>query len=115
VIDARSAAPLDDGIIIASVEKTGHCLIVDNDWIHCGFSAEIAARIAEKCFGKLKSPISRLGFEHTHCPCARHLEDAFYPNAADIVKAIETRLCLEETDLSGEEFYTYENKFRGPF
>ena len=115
VIDARSVSPLDDSTIIKSVEKTGHCIIVDNDWIHCGFSAEIAARIAEKCFGKLKSPVRRLGFENTHCPCTRHLEDAFYPNAATIVKAIEATLSLEETDLSGERLYTYENKFRGPF
>ncbi|UCC98613.1 MAG: hypothetical protein JSW66_01710 [Phycisphaerales bacterium] len=115
VIDARSVQPLDDASIIDSVEKTGHCILVDNDWIHCGFSAEIAARIAEKSFGKLKSPVRRLGFEHTHCPCARHLENAFYPSAARIVRAIETKLSLQETDLSGENFYSYEQKFKGPF
>ncbi|MHC4508758.1 MAG: alpha-ketoacid dehydrogenase subunit beta [Planctomycetota bacterium] len=115
VIDARSVAPLDDTAIIDSVEKTGHCIVVDNDWIHCGFSAEIAARIAEKSFGKLKSPVRRMGFEHTHCPCTRHLENAFYPSAANIVRAIETKLSLQETDLSGETFYSYEHKFKGPF
>jgi pyruvate dehydrogenase E1 component beta subunit len=115
VIDARSAAPLEDTIIIDSVNKTGHCIIADNDWTHCGFSAEIAARIAEKCFGKLKSPVNRLGFAFTHCPCTRPLENLFYPNATNIIRAIEQKLSLEETDLSSENFYTYENKFKGPF
>lgn len=115
VIDARSISPLDDTLIMDSVEKTGHCIIADNDWVHCGFSAEIAARIAEKCFGSLKSPIRRLGFQNTHCPCARHLENAFYPNAATLVRTIEETLSLDEMDLAGEDFYSYENKFKGPF
>jgi len=115
VVDARSAAPLEDDIIVGSVNKTGHCIVADNDWLHCGLSAEISARIAEKCFGKLKSPVNRLGFAFTHCPCTRPLENLFYPNATDIIRAIEAKLHLEETDLSGENFYAYENKFKGPF
>lgn len=115
VIDVRSIAPLDEDIIVNSVNKTGHCIIVDNDWIHCGFSAELAARIAERCFGKLKSPVGRMGFAHTPCPTTRPLENSFYPNATDIVRAIEAKLHLEEASLSGEEFYTYENKFKGAF
>ncbi|MCP4613771.1 MAG: alpha-ketoacid dehydrogenase subunit beta [Planctomycetes bacterium] len=115
VIDARSAAPLDDTIIIDSTNKTGHCIIADNDWIHCGFSAEIAARIAEKCFGKLKSPVNRIGFAFTPCPCTRPLENLFYPNAIDIIRAIETKFQLSETDLSNEDFFSYERKFKGPF
>ncbi len=35
--------------------------------------------------------------------------------ATDIIRAIEAKLALKETDLSGENFYTYENKFKGPF
>jgi len=115
VVDARSAVPLEDDIIVDSVNKTGHCIVVDNDWLHCGLSAEIAARIAEKCFGKLKSPVNRLGFAYTHCPCTRPLENLFYPNATDITRAIETKFGLSETDLSGELFYSYERKFKGPF
>jgi hypothetical protein len=28
---------------------------------------------------------------------------------------VENKLALVPADLSGEEFYSYENKFRGPF
>ncbi len=115
VIDARSISPFDEMLSVESTLKTGHCIVADLDWLHCGFSAEIATRIYEKCLGSLKSPIRRIGFAETHCPCARPLEDAFYPNAITLIRAIEEELNLSETDLSGEDFYSYENKFRGPF
>ncbi len=115
VIDPRTIFPLDEETILESVRKTGHCIVADNDWLYCGFSAEIAALVSEKCFGELRSPVRRIGFAQTPCPTARHLEQAFYPNAIDIIKAIEQKLQLTETDLSGENFYSYENKFKGPF
>jgi len=115
VVDARTIAPMDDEKIIKSVNKTGHCVVTDNDWLDFGFSAEVSARVAEKCFGKLKSPVKRIGFAQTPCPCTRPLENVFYPNAINIIRAIETMLKLESTDLSGEKFYSYGDKFRGPF
>lgn len=115
VIDLRSAAPLNDELIIDSVNKTGHCIVADNDWVHCGLSAEIAARISEKCFGKLRSPVARIGFAHTPCPTTRPLENEFYPNAINIIRAVENKLRLSPTDLTGEEFYSHENRFKGPF
>jgi len=115
VVDPRTISPLDDSLIVQSVKKTGHCIVADYDWINCGFSAEIAARIYEKCFNCLKSPIKRIGFAETHCPCSRPLENMFYPTAIDIIRAVEEKLGLPETNLSGENFYSYENKFRGPF
>ncbi len=115
VIDPQSIFPLDEDTIIKSVEKTGHCIVADNDWLFCGFSAELAAVISEKCFGKLRTPVCRIGFAQTPCPTVRHLEQEFYPNAVDIIRAVEEKLVLAETDLSGEDFYSYENKFKGPF
>ena len=115
IVDVRTIAPLEDDLIVESVLKTGHCIIADNDWVEYGFSAEVAARIYDKCFRKMKSPIGRVGFAFTPCPTARHLEDTFYPNAVTIIRAIEEKLGLEPTDLSGEEFYSHENRFKGPF
>lgn len=115
VVDVRSIAPFDTNTVVASVRKTRNCVVADNDWLHCGFSAEVAATVYEACFGELRSPIVRVGFEATPCPCTRPLEDAFYSNAADIIRAVEKQLQMSETDLSGEDFYSYENKFRGPF
>ncbi len=115
IVDVRTIAPFEDDLVVESVLKTGHCIIADNDWLECGFSAEAAARIYDKCFGRMKSPIERVGFAFTPCPTARHLENAFYPNAITIIRAIEKKLDLDPTDLNGEEFYSHENRFKGPF
>jgi pyruvate dehydrogenase E1 component beta subunit len=115
VIDVRSIAPFDSASVIRSVRKTGRCIIADNDWINCGFSAEIATTVYEACLRELKAPIQRIGYAPTPCPCTRPLEDEFYPNAVDIIRAVEAQLGLEPTDLAGEDFYSYENKFKGPF
>jgi pyruvate/2-oxoglutarate/acetoin dehydrogenase E1 component len=115
IVDPRTIAPLDEDIIVGSVDKTGHCIVADNDWAFCGFSAEVAALVSEKCFGRLDSPVQRIGFAHTPCPTVRSLENEFYPNAVNIIRMVEDKLDLPETDLSGEEFYSHENKFFGPF
>jgi len=115
IIDVRTVYPLDDKTIIRSVEKTGYCIVADFDWEFCGFSAELAARISEKCFKKLKAPVTRIAFSHTPCPTTRPLENAFYPNAINIIRAVEKKLGLKRTNLRGEDFYSWENKFFGPF
>jgi len=115
IIDPRTLYPLDEKTICESVTKTGRCLVADYDWLNCGFSAEVAARISSTCFGKLRTPVRRIGFTPTPCPSVRRLEDKFYPNAKDIVHIIEKDLDLPQLDLSQEEFYSYENKFKGPF
>jgi acetoin:2,6-dichlorophenolindophenol oxidoreductase subunit beta len=115
IIDPRTISPFDDTLVIESVKKTGHCIVADNDWVDCGFSAEVAARVSEKCFGYLKSPVKRIGFAATPCPTNRRLENEFYPNAAQIIRAVEEKVGLPPIDLSGEDFYSHERRFKGPF
>ena len=115
IIDVRTIYPLDDAPIVKSAIKTGHAIVADYDWEFCGFSAEVAARIAEKCFNKLKSPIKRIAFPHTLYPTTRPLENAFYPNAVTIIREVEKKLGLKKADLRGENFYSWENRFKGPF
>lgn len=115
IVDPRTIAPLNDELIIKSVKKTGRCMVADNDWLHCGFSAEVAARVSEKCFGNLEQPVRRIGFAGIPCPTARHLENEFYPNAKNIIREVENMLKLEHMDFSGIEFYSHEKKFKGPF
>jgi pyruvate dehydrogenase E1 component beta subunit len=115
VVDVRTVAPLGEDPIIESVRKTGRCIVADYDWTFCGFSAELAALISAKCFDALKHPVERLGFAHVPCPTTRPLENLFYPSAVGIIRTAERMLGLEETDVSRESFYSYEQKFRGPF
>lgn len=115
IVDARTIAPFDDTVIVESVKKTGRCVVADNDWVEAGFGAEIAARVGERCFGELKSPIRRIGFAFTPCPTGHRLERAFYPSAFSVVRAIEGMLGLEPADLTKEDFYSNARRFRGPF
>lgn len=115
IIDPRTIYPLDDKPIINSVKKTKRLVIVDNDWLFCGFSSEVATRVYDNCYKILKSPISRIGFAPTPCPTVRILENKFYPNAQNIVRTVEKQLGISPIDLSGENFYSHENRFKGPF
>ncbi|CAB1082057.1 Acetoin dehydrogenase E1 component beta-subunit (EC [Olavius algarvensis Delta 1 endosymbiont] len=115
IIDPRTIQPLDEDLILNSINKTGRCLVADYDWTFCGFSAEVCALAMEKAFAALKAPVARIGFAPTPCPTTRPLEDAFYPGARSIIRKIEEMLALPAADLSEEQFFSYENKFKGPF
>jgi pyruvate/2-oxoglutarate/acetoin dehydrogenase E1 component len=115
VVDVRSIAPLDEETVLSAAARTGRVVVADYDWSYCGFGAELSARIHESCFGRLKKPVVRLGFAHAPCPTTRPLENLFYPSAVQIIRSVESLLDLDPMDLSGESFYTWENKFRGPF
>ena len=115
IIDPRTITPLNLDPIVESVQKTGHCIVSDYDWTFCGFSAELAAQISHRCFSSLKRPVERLGFAPVPCPTTRPLENLFYPSAVHIIRTVERMLGLEPTELSGEHFYSYEQKFKGPF
>jgi pyruvate dehydrogenase E1 component beta subunit len=115
IVDPRTIYPLDEKTLIESVKKTGYCIVADYDWTFCGFSAELAAVIGECCFKQLRSPVRRLGFAHAPCPTTRPLENKFYPSAEDIIRLVEDMLSLPPTDLTQEQFYTYERRFKGPF
>nr|WP_321397859.1 transketolase C-terminal domain-containing protein [uncultured Desulfobacter sp.] len=115
IVDPRTILPLDEKIIIDSVKKTGRCLVADYDWVHCGFSAEVAARVSKECFGYLKIPVERIGFAFAPCPSTRPLEDSYYPDSVMIIRKIEEMLDLPNADLSDLEFFSYEKKFKGPY
>ena len=115
VVDIRTVAPYDFKTVNSSVRKTKHCIVADYDWTFSGFSAEIASQVGHACFDVLKKPIERIGFEHVPCPTTRPLENLFYPSAVNLIRKTEEMLGLDSVDLTGESFYSYENKFKGPF
>jgi 2-oxoisovalerate dehydrogenase E1 component len=94
LIDPRTVAPLDVDTIIQSVAKTGRILIVDEDFAHCGISAEIAAQLADRGFDDLDAPIRRLNGKPSPTPYSPTLEAAVVPNVEAIAQAIRN-LCAE--------------------
>lgn len=115
VIDIRTVTPLDERLVVDSVNRTGLCIVADYDWLFCGFAAELAARLSHRCFETLQLPVERIGFAPVPCPTTRPLENLFYPSAVDIIRTVERMLKLPNADLSGETFYSYEQRFKGPF
>ena len=115
VIDPVTLARLDINAIIASINKTGHLLIVDTSWTACGASSEIIASIIEK-IGEHKIPkIKRMGYAPTPCPTTRPLEDAYYPSAQTIAEAAY-QLVRPGTFWSAPHIPAQEiAEFRGPF
>lgn len=85
VLDLRSIVPLDIATVLASVEKTGRALIVHAAVEFGGFGAELAAKIQEAAWGRLKAPVARLGARYTPVPFAQNLEAMHFPNADGIV------------------------------
>ncbi len=60
IVDLRSLVPLDEATIVASVNKTGRCLIVHEATYTSGFGAELAAIVQQECFYNLEAPIDRV-------------------------------------------------------
>jgi pyruvate dehydrogenase E1 component subunit beta len=86
VLDLRSLQPLDVDAIVASATKTGRVVIVHEAPRTCGFGAELAALIQERCFLSLEAPIARVtGFD---TPFPYTLENEYLPRAPRIVRAI---------------------------
>ncbi|REE75520.1 pyruvate dehydrogenase E1 component beta subunit [Rhodococcus wratislaviensis] len=64
VIDLRSIVPFDDETVMASVRKTGRCIVIQEAQGFAGVGAEIAARVQERCFHHLHAPVLRVsGFD----------------------------------------------------
>jgi acetoin:2,6-dichlorophenolindophenol oxidoreductase subunit beta len=87
IIDLRTVSPWDQEAVFASVAKTGRCLTVHEAVKPFGVGAEIAATVAEKFFGKLKAPVSRVAAPFAPVPFSKPLETAFVPDAARIAEA----------------------------
>jgi pyruvate/2-oxoglutarate/acetoin dehydrogenase E1 component len=84
VLDPRTTSPLDADAILASVEKTGRLVVVDEASPRCGMASDISAIVAEHAFGALKAPIKRVMPPHSPVPFASNLEDAYIPGVDDI-------------------------------
>jgi len=92
VIDLRSIAPWDKQAVLASVEKTGRCVIVHEDNITAGFGAEIAATVAKDAFWYLDAPVDRVAVEDIPMPYHPVLLDAVLPSVERIAERIDNSL-----------------------
>jgi len=90
VIDLRTLLPLDLDTIVASVKKTGRCVIAHEATRTCGYGAELAALVQENCFYHLEAPIQRVtGFD---TPYPHALEWAYFPGPQRVADGIRRAL-----------------------
>ena len=87
IIDPRTLWPLDIDAVTTSVDITGRCVIVHEAPRTCGFGAELAALVQERCFLRLEAPIARVtGYD---VPFPYTLEHEYLPSVDRVLAAIE--------------------------
>jgi pyruvate dehydrogenase E1 component beta subunit len=87
VIDLRSVVPLDHLTVAACAARTGHLLVVDEDYRSFGLSGELATRVIEELGPAGLRGLRRLALPDVPIPAAKSLEDAVMPSAASIAAA----------------------------
>jgi pyruvate dehydrogenase E1 component beta subunit len=91
VIDLRTLSPFDMPTVLDSVAKTGRLIVVHEAWRNVSISSELAARVQEKAFYSLESPVLRVTGYDTQYPPSR-LEEEWLPNVDRILDAIDRAL-----------------------
>ena len=89
VINPRTLCPLDKETIIASVEKTGKLITVDEGNKSNGFGSEIAAIVSEESVEYLQAPIVRVAAPMTPVPYGPTLEKFYIPDEGNIKEAVQ--------------------------
>ena len=92
VIDLRSVRPLDHAPVIASVEKTGRCLVVQEAWPFGGVGAEVVDRVQRDAFGALAAPVLRVTGRDAPMPYNKKLEDLTIPSTDTVVRGVRALL-----------------------
>jgi pyruvate dehydrogenase E1 component beta subunit len=87
VVDLRTLRPMDTDTIIASVIKTGRCVVVEEGWQQSGVGAEVSARVTERAFDYLDAPVVRVSGRDVPMPYAANLEKLALPSVAEVVEA----------------------------
>ena len=86
IIDLRTLVPLDIETIVASVEKTGRCVVVHEATRTSGFGAELAAEVQERCFYHLETPVRRVTGWDTPYPHAQEWD--YFPSPQRVGQAL---------------------------
>jgi len=94
VIDPRTLVPLDKRLILESVKKTEHLVIVQEAVRRGGVASDIASIVQAEAFDFLDAPIEIVAGKNTPIPFNVHLERASVPQEGDIIEAVRKVLHL---------------------
>jgi pyruvate dehydrogenase E1 component beta subunit len=85
VIDLRTVQPLDIETIIASVEKTGRAIVVQEAQKQAGIAANVVAEINDRAILSLEAPVLRVAAPDTVYPFSQ-AEPVWLPNFKDVIE-----------------------------
>jgi len=88
IIDVATIKPLDMETILASVEKTGRCVIVQEAMGTCSVGSEISAQISERALTSLMAPVKRVSGYDTIMPLYK-TEKIYMPSKDRILTAVK--------------------------
>lgn len=91
VVDLRSISPIDFATVEESVRRTGRLVVVHEAPVFLGAGAEIAARVADRCFYQLEAPVQRVGGYFTPYPPSR-VESCYLPDLDRVLDALDRAL-----------------------
>ena len=94
LLDLRTIAPWDRAGVLASVERTGKCMVVHEDTLTAGFGAEIAATVAKEVFWRLNAPVERVAVEDVPMPYHSVLLEAVLPDSDRIAERMDALLAM---------------------
>ena len=89
LIDLLTLSPIDEKIIVNSVNKTGKAIVLQEDSLFGGIASEISSIIMENCFENLDAPVVRVGSLNTPIPFEEGLEKQYLPFDRFETKIIE--------------------------
>jgi pyruvate dehydrogenase E1 component beta subunit len=90
IVDLRTIRPMDVATVVASVQKTNRCVVVEEGWPQSGVSAEVGMKIMEEAFDWLDAPVARVTGKDVPMPYAANLEKLALPNVGEVVQAVKS-------------------------
>jgi len=123
IIDMRSTRPLDMPIVIESITKTRHLMVLDTACKTGGIGAEILAQVFEQAYETLKAAPVRISNPDYPVPTSHFLADTYYPEAPDIASQLLKLIGFDELTIDPmieglarpAPLDVPDNSFTGPF
>jgi 2-oxoisovalerate dehydrogenase E1 component len=91
VIDLRFIAPLDYGVLVDSVAKTGRLLLASDAAERGSFLHTVASTVQTLAFDKLDAPVAVVGSRNWITPAAE-MEELYFPQKDWIIDAVHERI-----------------------
>jgi acetoin:2,6-dichlorophenolindophenol oxidoreductase subunit beta len=88
VVDLRTLRPLDIGIVLNSIRKTGRLVCVEEACGFGGYMGEVVSQVVEKGFDFLNAPILRVAGRNCPVPYSLVLEQEMIPGVDRIKKGV---------------------------